>query len=408
MYLDPRRVLIPDANNRAALAVVRSLGRQGLEVITGRSGRWCLASASRFSKAVLEHPDPSREPERFADVVAAGVLDLGIGVVLPVADVPTSVVLSRRGSLPEEVRVLTPPEDALRIAHDKARLTDLARTLDVPVPEGVLVAGDSLPLDTVPRDLGFPLVVKPRRSRFVEEGRWVGASVAIARDAAELREILGRSKTLLMEGVLVQRRVPGEGRGVFLLARDGRLVCAFSHRRIREKPPWGGVSTLCEGVAPEPELLGHSERLIAALRWSGVAMVEFKWDPATRRSWLMEINGRFWGSTQLAVASGIDFPWLLYQQEILGLEVRAPKFREDVRLLWLLGDMDHFLIRLKRGGWRELRPALRDIARTRQHRTLNTDTLCADDPSPFFVELAQRLSRGEARRGRSASPGGRG
>ena len=40
-------------------------------------------------------------------------------------------------------------------------------------------------------------------------------------------------------------------------------------------------------------------------------MVEFKLDARDGVAKLMEINGRFWGSLQLAVDAGVDFPAIL-------------------------------------------------------------------------------------------------
>jgi len=384
------RVLIPDANNRAALAAVRSLGRRGCEVIAGKTGHRNLGSVSRFARFSLMHPDPAQDPEGFFVAVRDGVRRLGIGVVMPAADVAANVLIERRDELPDGVRLVAPSAQSLQIAHDKVRLAAFARELSVPVPEGFEGEGD-VASDPRTTALGYPLILKPRWSRFLRDGRWANASVVEARDADHLRALLRDRPDLSRTGFLVQAKVPGEGRGVFLLAKDGRVTCSFAHRRIREKPPWGGVSTLCEAAAPEPELLGHASRLLGALKWSGVAMVEFKWDPLSKRAWLMEINGRLWGSLQLAVAAGADFPWFLYQQEALGQDVSAPSPRGGVRLCWLLGDLDHFLIRLKRGGSREVRPVLRDLGRTREGRSLDLDTLKADDPLPFIAECAQRM-----------------
>jgi predicted ATP-grasp superfamily ATP-dependent carboligase len=130
-----------------------------------------------------------------------------------------------------------------------------------------------------------------------------------------------------------------------------------------------------------------------ALRWSGVAMVEFKYDPATGEAWLMEINGRFWGSMQLAVTSGVDFPWLVYQQEILGRRLEPSTIQRDVRLWWICGDIDHFLLRLAHGGLAELPALLADLVRTRQGHILDCDTLKAHDPVPFLYEFSHWLTQ---------------
>lgn len=384
------RVNVPDATNRAALAVVRSLGRHGCRVVVGRPRGTALGAASRYASAVYDHPDPVHDPAGFVATVARAVAELDAPGVLPTADVPTYALLAHRDRLPPGTRLLVPPEQALALAHDKVRLVELASSLGVPVPDGFEGGPDSAADPRLER-LGFPLVLKPAVSRFLDGAGWHGASVRVVPD----REALARTLASAPEfgpgrRFLVQARVPGEGRGVFVLAHEGQLQCVFAHRRVREKPPWGGVSTLCEVAPPDPRLVEHARRLVEALRWTGVAMVEFKYDPATDRAWLMEINGRFWGSIQLAIAAGVDFPWLYVRQQWAGIPPEPVRADPRWRMWWLLGDLDHFLIRLKRGGLRELPRAAGDaLWRTRAGHRLNLDTLAWDDPRPFLAELRE-------------------
>jgi hypothetical protein len=104
----------------------------------------------------------------------------------------------------------------------------------------------------------------------------------------------------------------------------------------------------------------------------------------------MEINGRFWGSIQLAIAAGVDFPWLYVRQQWDGTPPEPVRADPRWRMWWLLGDLDHFLIRLKRGGLRELPRAAGDaLWRTREGHRLSFDTLAWDDPRPFLAELRE-------------------
>ena len=146
----------------------------------------------------------------------------------------------------------------------------------------------------------------------------------------------------------LQRKVEGPGIGVFLLPGPDDLLLRFAHRRLREKPPSGGVSVYCESTELEPGLLGTSTALLERLGWTGVAMVEYKIEAATGTPYLMEINGRLWGSLQLAVDSGADFPRVLVEQA-LGLATRRPAdYATGRRLRWFWGDVDHLLARLRR------------------------------------------------------------
>ena len=76
-------------------------------------------------------------------------------------------------------------------------------------------------------------------------------------------------------------------------------------------------------------------------------MIEFKKDIQENVFKLMEINGRFWGSLQLAILSGVDFPYLLYKLAIGSYPETHSEYRVGVLSRWELGDLDHLLIRLK-------------------------------------------------------------
>lgn len=109
----------------------------------------------------------------------------------------------------------------------------------------------------------------------------------------------------------IQSFVKGTGQGVFALFKHGSPVCYFSHRRLREKPPTGGVSVLSESAPLNQQLKESAERLLLSAKWHGVAMVEFR-VAEDGTGYLMEVNPRFWGSLQLAIDSGVDFPWWLF------------------------------------------------------------------------------------------------
>jgi predicted ATP-grasp superfamily ATP-dependent carboligase len=91
----------------------------------------------------------------------------------------------------------------------------------------------------------------------------------------------------------------------------------------------------------------YAVRLMGHLKWNGVAMVEFKVDKLIGSPMLMEINGRFWGSLQLALDAGLNLPYLLVQMvNGVRLDVADHPYRVGTKSRWLLGDLDHLLIRL--------------------------------------------------------------
>ncbi|MFB3041919.1 MAG: ATP-grasp domain-containing protein, partial [Candidatus Poribacteria bacterium] len=139
---------------------------------------------------------------------------------------------------------------------------------------------------------------------------------------SELRkysEALNTNLEILLEqgDVSVQENFIGMGVGVELLAAQGESLFAFQHVRVHE-PIMGGGSSYRKSVALDSELLEASTKLLKALNYTGVAMVEFKVNFKTGAWVFIEINARFWGSLPLAVAAGADFPYYLYQLLVMG------------------------------------------------------------------------------------------
>jgi predicted ATP-grasp superfamily ATP-dependent carboligase len=79
-----------------------------------------------------------------------------------------------------------------------------------------------------------------------------------------------------------------------------------------------------------------SEKLLRAIDWEGQAMVEYRYEAASDRYWLMEVNGRFWGSLPLARHCGADFAWEAYRRKVLGQTEPAPPPRDDLRARYMV------------------------------------------------------------------------
>lgn len=154
-----------------------------------------------------------------------------------------------------------------------------------------------------------------------------------------------------------------------------------------------------ESTTVEPVLLQRSLGLLRDLGWeNGVAMVEYKVDPKSGQTWLMEINGRFWGSLQMAVDAGVDFPALLLQCARGEVQPEPVVGTPGVKTRWLLGDLDQLLMRLLRsrehlnlpasfpGRGRALLEFLWDF-----RPKVRLEVLRASDPRPFFLEASAWL-----------------
>jgi len=340
------RVLVTDGTERSALAVVRSLGRAGHSVAVATARPKSLAGASRWCAAEVETPDALRAPREFVAALAAAAAVRGIEVVVPVTDAAILAVLAHRDVL-AGIRVPLGGAEAFGRLSDKAAAAAAAETVGIRVPRQVRLDGRDAASGLA--SLTMPVVLKPARSVSGAEGARAKHSVGHAATAADLARML-RALPPTAFPLLAQERVVGPGIGVFLLTWKGELLAAFAHRRLREKPPAGGVSTYAESVPLDDDLLARSRALVDAFGWDGVAMVEFKRDGASGAPVLMEINGRFWGSLQLAIDAGVDFPRLLVDAALGRAVTPVTSWRTGVRSRWFWGDMDHGLARLRRSA----------------------------------------------------------
>src|SRR5262249_520665 len=127
----------------------------------------------------------------------------------------------------------------------------------------------------------------------------------------QVRQAIARMNTALPPPI-IQSFVPGSGIGFcVLLNKYGQVSAEFGHERLRDFRPTGSGSVLRKSVPVPAGLRESSLRLLRHIQAYGVTMVEFRIDERSGQFVLMEINGRFWGSLQLAIDAGVNFPLLL-------------------------------------------------------------------------------------------------
>ncbi len=356
-----------------ALTIMRSLARIGVTADVASHHPHPLTRHSRHLGRLLTYPDPLTQEAAFVDWAAAVLARGYYRLVIPVTErslVPLLGLVDGPGG--EALAVA--PRTALGAALDKSLTLALAARLGISAPRSVAVETAEDLAQAMP-GLTLPVVIKPARS--------IGASGAGRRQlsveyAQSPGEFEAKAKHALRFGaVLLQEYVVGQGVGIELIADHGEVVYAFQHLRLHEVPLTGGGSSLRVSVPIEPLLLDASRRLMAELAWHGVAMVEFKWDPATRAYALMEINGRFWGSLPLAVAAGADFPAMLYELLVEGRVQPRPDYRIGVYARKLSSDL----------GWLEQvlrRDAPPGLVQFPTRRRILADTLLMLSPRHVF------------------------
>ena len=302
--------------------------------------------------------DDERSIARFSRHVhgSARIVDLGTGdsfvdelsrlgarhgldgwVIYPTRDETVAAIARNRERLEAQFRVATAAWDAVRWAWDKRNTYRLAAELDVPAPRTWRPA-DLTELEAI--DGEPPFAVKPAiKENFFYETK---AKAWRADSAAELATLFTRAAAIVGPGeVMVQELIPGGGAqqyGYCALCKEGRPIASMVVRRLRQHPPdFGRASTFVETVE-EPAVEALSERILGGVGYDGLVELEYKLDPRDGKFKLLDFNARTCGYHSLGPAAGVDFPYLLFRQQ-LGLPVEAQRARAGVRWVRLLTDV---------------------------------------------------------------------
>lgn len=362
------------------LGIVRSLGRRGIPVCV-IDDEASIARVSRFSERAV-HVPTLRDEASTLDALDAVRRAHGLeGWVLFPTREETVVALARnRSSLAESFRVPTPDWDTIRHAWDKRETYRLARELGIPTPRtwSLLEGRD---LDHL--DVRGPVVIKPA----IKEHFFYATHAKAWRADTEgdLRRLVRQASSIVgAEELLIQELIPGDGRQQYsycAFLKEGEAAASMTVRRRRQHPSdFGRASTFVETV-DLPSLEEPSVRFLRAIGYYGLVELEYKLDPRDGEYKLLDVNARTWGYHSVGPAAGVDFPYLLFCDQ-LGGEIPRVRGRPGVRWIRLATDVPNALVDLRAGRLRP-REYLASL------RGVDTEAVFSmRDPLPGIYELA--------------------
>lgn len=384
-----RRVLVLGDDTRSFLTVLRSLGRAGLEVHVA----WCPQTSPSLRSRFVARAHHLSEYRPDDEVWLADLLRLlereRFDLVIPVPDTAIIPLQHWRTRIEAVQPCYLLSDYAFDVTSDKGKTYQLASQLGLQLPRQRTVRS-AHELIAASDELGFPLVLKAKSS-FTLGDIWSRKNVVKLRNRAELTQSWNEIQT--GDEMLAQEHVAGTGCGVSVLSKDGEVLTAFQHERLHESLTGGG-SSYRMSVPLMPQLAEAAARLMRALDYTGVAMIEFKINAKTGTWSLMEINGRFWGSLPLSVAAGLDFPRYLYEMLCQGRTKFPRSYRVGCYARNWFADL-HWLSSNLRANRRD--PCLMTVPLSRLPREIlnisllkeSSDTFTWDDPCPAFAEARE-------------------
>ncbi|MGA8432428.1 MAG: hypothetical protein WB729_21555 [Candidatus Sulfotelmatobacter sp.] len=361
------------------LGVVRSLGRRGIPVCV-IDDQHSVSQFSRYATRTVRVKDLRDEEKTVATVLEVGErYGLQGWVLFPTRDETVAAFSRHRDELAKVFRVSTPAWETVKWAWDKKNTYELAEELGIPCPR---TWNPRTPADLTELYSHLPLAVKPA----VKENFFyaTGSKAWRAETPAELDDLFYKAaQQIRAEEILVQEIIPGDGSRQYSYCaffRDGHAHSTLMARRIRQHPrEFGRAATYVESIdVPEVEAL--SLRFLQAIDYYGLVEVEFKQDPRDDQFKLLDVNARTWGFHSLGMPAGVDFPYLLFADQI-GETTQPCKGRSGVGWLRLVTDLptaasDFWHGHMSAGSY------LRSLRSTRIESVFS-----AADPLPSIAEI---------------------
>jgi len=321
--------LVLGAAPRVAVPIARSLQRLGVPCIVGIFSEKNSALGSNAVHRTVRLPQP-RDRVAFITELLRLVEAENVDTIFPGSDLALRGIGDHYDRLSNVVYPGCPPPDVCAVVLEKQRTFDAARACGIELPCSY-IAPTLADLDALRGDMRFPVIVKRSSAAIAGSFKIRHYFSFEALRAEYVAEPTFGGQTIL------QQYDGGEGIGLALIMHEGRVLAPFQYRSLREYPSTGGVSCIVEADELDGELLARTATMLRAMRWRGVAMVEYIRDRATGRYRLLEVNGRYWGCLALAVQSGHDYP--AYEWRIAhGLEPEiATAYRVGTRSRWTGG-----------------------------------------------------------------------
>lgn len=394
---DKAPVLVTNGWVRTAYNVVESLGRRGIPVhVVDRSPR-AMCRASRWTKSFHRVPNFFEAPEAYAQAVGDVARRVGARVLIPVLE-DVIALAAHEDALPGDLAFVHADPGTLRLANDKWEVTKLCERLGVPCAAS-FVPGSLDELRSRAGGLEYPAVVKTRLGN-------AGKGVVFVKDESELvakfAEIVDRFSIPAEKWPMVQEFLGSDVAGVCMIYDRGRLAAASAETYLRCKEGNRFSTSVYRRSAHDPEGLANCRKVADALGWHGVLHFDLIRDPKTGVGKITEINPRFWGGLSVAIAAGLDFPYMLYELALTGKIADPPAtYRDGVYARWVLGELIGVLNLAKRKApaGEKIRE-LGEIVRSPFKGT--TDDFRLGDPLPFVMEMYDYFRR--YRQTRSSNP----
>lgn len=348
--------------NRVGYTILKSLHQKGLKVWAADTSKRNICSMSKFCTGSFTYPNPFTEEDAFIQVLKDKVAELRPRVLMPTHD-ESVVIMRHRDEFPADLIIPYEGEEKLLLLANKAKSTEIARKVGVPVPE-VYKSIDEVK--------SYPVVFKTVIGNSAK-------GVFFPKDREELVKLMDKHKD---EETLLEEWIGGTDYSVDCVRWDGFCKTSVYHALVT-KTDGGGTTTQRE-IVNMPQLEAAAQKLIDAVDFHGVCGLDFRYDAEKNKIAYIETNARFTGGLATPVAAGFDIPWIVYKLATEGKYTEPINVRIGTRTKWILGDIITLVGRILKFKWN-----LSELRRVFSFSGFDAyDDFCKDDKRAILGEFS--------------------
>jgi predicted ATP-grasp superfamily ATP-dependent carboligase len=302
------KILIPDYLKAHIIAGLRALQPHIVDLANNNWFRSHFAK-SRYIKHLYRVPPPENDIEGYVLSILKILDNDQYNLLLPFGLAANYACTVNRDKLASKVGMLLPSVAAINIANDKEKSFELCREAGIECPNTYSIK-DEQDLKSFNNQIRFPAVIKTRSGTGVLKG------VRYAQNKDELVrnyfDICSRESDAVHQysRPIVQEFIPGYIHDACTLSVKGNAVNVLTQMRRIMYPIYGGVGAI-NITTVDRKLDALARKTLEVFSWQGPAQIEFKFDPRDKKYKFIELNPKLWGTLDLSIKAGMNFPKLI-------------------------------------------------------------------------------------------------
>ncbi|KAF5048746.1 ATP-grasp domain-containing protein [Proteiniclasticum sp. QWL-01] len=335
------KAMVLGTNYYIGLSLVRGLGKMGVPVVAVNYSRDNQYGRSKYVTEELLVPHYKTHPRELCDALIEYAKKQPVKPVLfQTADAYAQFVDDFHDELKPWFLFPNQKKGLISDLVDKYKMVEYTDRFGVKTPE-IIAADDADLAGRVDREIKYPCIIKPKDSAtFI---RLYRNKVFFIENEAQLLEKTDRCRQDGVE-VFVQRIIPGPETNCYCwegyMNQDSVCTHYTTVQKIRQWPNNFGAATYAKQKwIPEcHEICGP---FFEKVGYKGFAEVDLKRDETTGDIYLIEINCRYIGFTELLIALGFNTPFITYR-EMIGDPLPPQAWNYDTGYSWIHALEDKF------------------------------------------------------------------